>query len=97
VSTTLVIGGTSGVGLAVAQQLVERGETVHIAGRNPDRLTAVTASSAAGLHGHVTDAADREAVSALAANIGPIQRLVITLAGRGGAGPFAELPLVDLR
>jgi NAD(P)-dependent dehydrogenase (short-subunit alcohol dehydrogenase family) len=30
--TALVVGGTSGIGLATARRLAERGATVHIAG-----------------------------------------------------------------
>jgi NAD(P)-dependent dehydrogenase (short-subunit alcohol dehydrogenase family) len=94
--TTLVIGGTSGIGLAVAQQLSLRGDTVHLAGRNQDR-TAKATVAVEGSQGHVLDANDPEAVRALAADLAPIQRLVITLAGNGGAGPLAELPVDDLR
>lgn len=36
--TYAVIGGTSGMGLGLAQQLVERGDRVLIGGRNPERL-----------------------------------------------------------
>ncbi len=94
--TTLVIGGTSGVGLAVAQQLSRRGDAVHIAGRGQDRMTeAVAAIEHA--HGHVLDAGSSEAVRQVAASIAPIQYLVITLSGSGGSGPLAELTVDDLR
>ena len=36
--TALVVGGTSGIGLATARQLHTRGATVHIAGRGKERL-----------------------------------------------------------
>ena len=94
--TTLVIGGTSGLGLAVAQQLTRRGDAIHIAGRSHDRMAAATAAIE-GARGHVLDAGDPEAVRTVAASIAPIQRLVITLAGSGGAGPLAELTVDDLR
>lgn len=100
-STALVIGGTSGVGLAVAQQLSRRGDTVHIAGRNQDRMIKAKAtidSEVRGdVHGHVLDAADGEAVAALVAKIGPIRHLVITLAGSGGVGLISDLSLDSLR
>lgn len=92
----LVIGGTSGVGLAVAQQLSRRGDTVHIGGRSQERL-AKAAATIDGAHGHVIDARDAESVRTVAASIAPIQRLVITLAGSGGAGPLADLTVADLR
>lgn len=94
--TTLVIGGTSGVGLAVAQQLTRRGDEVHVAGRSQERMTQATAAIESA-YGHVVDARDAEAVRAVVVRIAPIQRLVITLAGSGGAGPLAELTLDDLR
>jgi NAD(P)-dependent dehydrogenase (short-subunit alcohol dehydrogenase family) len=94
-STALVIGGTSGVGLAVAQQLKARGDAVHIAGRNKERLDEAVAAT--GVEGHVLDAADADAVAALAAGIGPVDRLVLTLSGNRGGGPLGELPVDDLR
>jgi NAD(P)-dependent dehydrogenase (short-subunit alcohol dehydrogenase family) len=100
-ATSLVIGGTSGIGLAVAEQLVARGHQVHIAGRDPERVRTarerVEHDAGTGVRGHVLDAADARAVDALAAGIAPIRHLVITLAGSGGAGPLAELPVEDLR
>ncbi len=96
-TTALVIGGTSGVGLAVARQLTSRGHAVHIAGRNTERLNRATAAIGGDVRGHVLDAADAEATAALAANIAPIRHLVITLAGKGGAGPLGDLPLDELR
>jgi NAD(P)-dependent dehydrogenase (short-subunit alcohol dehydrogenase family) len=96
-TTALVIGGTSGVGLEVARQLAGRGHAVHIAGRNTGRLDRATAAIDGDVHGHVLDAADAEAAAALAAKIAPIRHLVITLAGKGGAGLLGDLPLDGLR
>ncbi|WP_232030188.1 SDR family oxidoreductase [Streptomyces lincolnensis] len=96
-STALVIGGTSGVGLAVARQLADRGHAVHIAGRNAERLDRATSAIDGDVHGHVLDAADAVAVASLAARVAPIRHLVITLSGTGGAGPLGELPLDGLR
>ncbi|MFB6679673.1 SDR family oxidoreductase [Streptomyces sp. NPDC056390] len=95
--TALVIGGTSGVGLAAARQLATRGDDVHIAGRNEERMLRAKAAIDGRVHGHVLDAADARAVAALTAQIAPIQRLIITLTGNGGAGPFGELPIDGLR
>ena len=36
----LIIGGTSGIGKATANQLLEKGATVHIVGRNVRKVDA---------------------------------------------------------
>lgn len=95
-STALIIGGTSGVGLATARQLATDGVSVHIAGRSRVRLDQVAASDPA-LTGHQLDATDPAAVAALAEDIGPIDYLIVTLSGAGDTGPFAELDLAALR
>ncbi|RMI32905.1 SDR family oxidoreductase [Nocardia stercoris] len=94
--TALVVGGTSGIGLATARQLRARGATVHIAGRDKQRLDAV-ATTDPDLIGHCADGGDRAAMTALATELGGIDWLVVTLAGSDGAGPIADLDLTMLR
>jgi NAD(P)-dependent dehydrogenase (short-subunit alcohol dehydrogenase family) len=93
---SLVVGGTSGIGLATAKQLLTRGDQVHIAGRGADRLAAALADTP-GATGHQLDALDADAVRTLAASLAPLDRLVVTLSGNEGAGPFADLDLTMLR
>ena len=38
--TVIITGGTSGIGLALARQLIERDNTVIVTGRNQARLDA---------------------------------------------------------
>ena len=92
----LVVGGTSGIGLATARRLDALGATVHIAGRSKERLDDVVASDPA-LHGHQADGRLAPEISALAEAIGPIDWLIITLSGSEGPGPFADLDLGMLR
>lgn len=94
--TALVVGGTSGIGLATARKLHALGATVHIAGRGKERLDAI-AQSDPELVGHQADAADADAMSALSGTIGRIDWLVVSHSGGEGAGPFAELDLAALR
>jgi NAD(P)-dependent dehydrogenase (short-subunit alcohol dehydrogenase family) len=94
--TALVVGGTSGIGLATARRLHGLGATVHIAGRSKERLDDVAASDPA-LHGHQADGGHAQEISALAEAIGPIDWLIITLSGSEGPGPFADLDLGMLR
>ncbi len=42
--SALVTGGSSGIGLAIAQVLVEEGYEVTVAGRNPERLERAVAA-----------------------------------------------------
>ncbi len=94
--TALVIGGTSGVGLATARQLHARGVQVHVAGRTQQRLDDL-ATTEPHLAGHQLDAGDAAAVRELAARIVPIDYLVVTLSGPGGMGALADLDLDALR
>jgi NAD(P)-dependent dehydrogenase (short-subunit alcohol dehydrogenase family) len=92
----LVLGGTSGVGLATARQLRERGTEVHVAGRDKRRVDAAV-QSVEGLIGHQADATDPAALTELLDAIGPLDWLVVTLSGGEGMGPLAELDLSALR
>jgi NAD(P)-dependent dehydrogenase (short-subunit alcohol dehydrogenase family) len=95
-TTALVVGGTSGVGLAVARRLHARGATVHVVGRNKERLEAVAASDPE-LVGHRADGADHDAITAVAQTVGTVDWLVVTLSGTEGLGPIATLDLDTLR
>ncbi|GAA5185611.1 SDR family oxidoreductase [Rugosimonospora acidiphila] len=94
--TALVVGGTSGIGLATARMLRQRGATVHVAGRSGERLATVAGTDPE-LIGHQVDASDPNAVGALAAEIGTVDWLLVTLGGFGGPGPIADLDLNMLR
>lgn len=94
--TALVVGGTSGIGLATARLLHERGTTVHIAGRGKGRLDEIAATDP-GLIGHRADARDADEIGALVESIGTIDWLVLTLSGSDGIGPIAELDPEVLR
>ena len=60
----LVVGGTSGIGLATARQLVERGDTVVVGARDAGRVAAVAAELGAGVTGVALDLTDAASVSA---------------------------------
>jgi NAD(P)-dependent dehydrogenase (short-subunit alcohol dehydrogenase family) len=94
--TALVIGGTSGIGLATAQQLADGGHTVHVASRNAQKVAAVR-EIAPKIIPHELDANDEPAVAALATALAPIHVLVITLGGSEGMGTLADLDLAGLR
>ena len=66
--TILITGGSSGIGLELAQQLLARGNTVIVTGREAGRLADVQ-RRLPGLHGFVSDVADTAAVAALHAEV----------------------------
>ncbi|MFJ5229259.1 SDR family oxidoreductase [Kitasatospora sp. NPDC088391] len=92
----LVVGGTSGIGLATARQLRDRGAVVHVVGRGEERLAALAGSDPE-LIGHRADGADRQQLVQLLDTIGTLDWLVVALSGGSGAGTFAELDLSVLR
>ncbi|MGY3539761.1 putative oxidoreductase [Bradyrhizobium sp. USDA 4515] len=62
--TILITGGTSGIGQELARQLLERGNTVIVTGRDQARLNQTTAALP-GIHTLLSDASDWNAVQRL--------------------------------
>jgi NAD(P)-dependent dehydrogenase (short-subunit alcohol dehydrogenase family) len=94
----LVMGGTSGIGLATARAAAEAGAAVIVAGRDPVRLAdALSRLPRERAEGRLVDATERAALDRLAAVLGQIDHLVLSLATGGGAGAFRGLDLAALR
>ena len=66
--TILITGGTSGIGYELARQLLARGNTVIISGRDERRI-ADAKQRLPGLHGFVSDVADAASIAALHAAV----------------------------
>ena len=62
--TVLITGGSSGIGLELAQQLLERDNVVIITGRDQDKLDAATRALPR-VHTFRSDVSDPEAIAAL--------------------------------
>jgi NAD(P)-dependent dehydrogenase (short-subunit alcohol dehydrogenase family) len=91
----LVLGGTSGIGLATAEKLAKAGGEVTVTGRNPAKL-ADAAGRFAGAER--LDGTDREAVSAFFAEYGSFEHLVLAFSpGPVGLGPIREVRMEDVR
>jgi NAD(P)-dependent dehydrogenase (short-subunit alcohol dehydrogenase family) len=94
--TALVIGGSSGIGLATAAGLAARGAATHVVGRDQAKLDAV-ADQYPDLHVHRADAADRAQIESVLAEVGTVDWLVVAASGAQGGGKFADLDLEILR
>lgn len=92
----VVVGGSSGIGLATVKLLLEQGFAVTATGRNEEKLAQVKASLRGDLRTMAFDAMDAGAIAAAFAGIGSIDHLVLALGSGHGAGPFATLAMSDL-
>lgn len=83
----LIVGGSSGMGLALAAALLERGTAVTIAGRSEARLKAARAAlpRTGRLDTVTTDIMREEEVVRLFARTGPLAHIVTTAASIEGA------------
>lgn len=79
----VVIGGNSGMGRALAAELVAEGSEVTVAGRSPDKLAAVRREL--GVHTVELDLGREPDIERLFATTGTIDHIVSTAADVGGA------------
>jgi NAD(P)-dependent dehydrogenase (short-subunit alcohol dehydrogenase family) len=86
----VVIGGSSGIGLATARAAAARGARVLIASRDPAKLEAARASLGRGVEALVLDVTDPLAVSSFFERAGAVDHLVSTTVARA-SGPLPEL------
>ncbi|MFG1869539.1 SDR family oxidoreductase [Micromonospora arborensis] len=91
----VVVGGSSGIGLATAARFAAEGCPVVVTGRNRDRLDQAVAqlrASAPGVSigGIAVDARDPQLGEQLARH-GELQHLVLAASGGSGAGPFSQV------
>lgn len=87
----VVIGGSSGIGLAAAQRLAQLGAAVTIAGRSPDKLAAAAKALPSRVTSATLDCIDAAAVAHFFASAGPIDHVVVSLAGGAALGPFTAV------
>jgi len=87
----VIIGGTSGIGLATARMLASAGAQVVIAGRAQEKVTQALATIEGAATGEVVDATSSEETTAFFRRIGSFDHLVLTLAGNEGMGEFRTL------
>ncbi|MEG2828095.1 SDR family oxidoreductase [Edwardsiella piscicida] len=76
----VIIGGTSGLGLATARMALEAGAHVYLGGRSPARLMAALATLGRGTRGETIDVASEASVNAFFAPLDGIDHVAITAA-----------------
>ncbi|MDR3475338.1 MAG: SDR family oxidoreductase [Devosia sp.] len=93
---TIIIGGTSGIGLAAARDLAAAGHRVTVAGRSLDRLKAAEAA-VPGIAARQLDATDPAAARDFFAATGAFDHLVLALGSTSGMGPLASIEPAAVR
>lgn len=74
----VVLGGTSGIGLATAALAAERGARVTVVSSRPDSAQRALATLPTGTAAETADLTDSQQVSALFDRLGPLDHLVYT-------------------
>ena len=92
----LVVGGSSGIGLAVARAASAQGASVTIASRNQDKLRAAAESIDGAANTMVVDATDPKSVQEMFGALGTIDHLAVTTHDSGKALSRTMLPLADI-
>lgn len=94
---TVIVGGSSGIGIAAARTLLDAGYKVTITGRDQVRLDKASRELGDRPQSIVMDAADPAAAKIAFGTIGRFDHLVLSLGSRKGLGPFASVDLAEMR
>nr|WP_299170185.1 SDR family oxidoreductase [uncultured Allomuricauda sp.] len=87
----LIIGGSSGIGKATAQNLLNEGVEVHVIGTNNSKLDAFKSEVGDNLFTHKVDITNKEQVNNLISNINGLDNLDYLVNASGIFGPKAFL------
>ncbi|TAN02347.1 MAG: SDR family oxidoreductase [Rhizobiaceae bacterium] len=93
----VVIGGSSGIGLATATALHQRGYAVTITGRNEEKLRDAVKALDTAVGTAAFDGGKPGEVRRFFDGLGAFDHLVLCLSGGRGLGPFATLDLAEVR
>jgi NAD(P)-dependent dehydrogenase (short-subunit alcohol dehydrogenase family) len=93
----VIIGGSSGMGLATARAATAAGASVTIASSDKERLEAALAELPDTCDGFVTDARDEADVAALFDHVGTLDHLVYTAGDALDPRSMNDLPLTEAR
>jgi NAD(P)-dependent dehydrogenase (short-subunit alcohol dehydrogenase family) len=90
----VILGGSSGISLAVAEQAASQGAKVVIASSNAERIEKAIESLGGNAQGHASDLSDEKAVETLFAKLGAFDYLVFTA---GESLYLQDLAATDLK
>jgi NAD(P)-dependent dehydrogenase (short-subunit alcohol dehydrogenase family) len=76
-ASTVVVGGTSGIGLEIARHFVGTGVPVVLTGRDAGRAAAAAESLGGAARGIGFDLAEPEGIAAALADVGPVANLIL--------------------
>jgi NAD(P)-dependent dehydrogenase (short-subunit alcohol dehydrogenase family) len=93
----VIIGGTSGIGLAIAEGVIRDGGTPIVVSSRLARVEAALATLGAAAEGHVADIRDEATGAALFEAIGAFDHLAFTAGDSLKVGPIADMPLAAAR
>lgn len=92
----VILGGSAGVGLAVAKAVAASGGKAAITGRSESKLNQAKAEIGGEVETYSMDVTDEKSVKNLFENIEPFDALVVT-ASQTISGPFLELDTAQAR
>lgn len=93
----LILGGSSGMGLAAARRLVHVGAEVFIGGRVQAKLDAALATIGGRAEGLVVDFTDPVSLARASERLGRIDHLVLAASSNAAWGPFSQISADGLR
>jgi NAD(P)-dependent dehydrogenase (short-subunit alcohol dehydrogenase family) len=93
----VIIGGTSGIGLAAAKILLREKFRVTVCGRDHQRLVRARETLRDEARTVAVDAANPTAVAALFDSLGGFDHLVLAFGSNKGLGPFATITAEEVR
>jgi NAD(P)-dependent dehydrogenase (short-subunit alcohol dehydrogenase family) len=99
-SKTLIIGGASGIGFAVASALADRGNELILAGRNNEKLEAARQllnQRSAAVRTLKLDVSNEAEVIALSQSLGEVDNIVFTAGSSAPGGVLSEIELKAAR
>jgi NAD(P)-dependent dehydrogenase (short-subunit alcohol dehydrogenase family) len=93
----VILGGSSGIGLATAQAAAREGAAVVIVSSRQARIDEALAALPKNAEGHAVDLTDEAAIKALFASLGTFDHLVFTAGETLQLGPLAETDIATAR